>query len=62
MMEINQLLLNSLPKNYKEVKAAIKYVRDSLSLDTVLDVLRSKDFEIKSEKKGGKSFSHKGKN
>lgn len=47
------ILLNSLPENYKEVKTAIKYSMDLLSLSTVLDDLRSKDFEIKSGKKKG---------
>lgn len=53
MSDENQvvILLNSLPESYKEIKAAIKYGRDSLTLDTVLSALRSKELEMKSEKK-----------
>ena len=45
------ILLNSLPESYKELKAAIKYGRDSLTLDDVLGALRSRELEIKIEKK-----------
>ena len=46
------IILNSLPDMYKDLKSAIKYGRDSLSLEDVLGALRSKDLEIKIEKKG----------
>ncbi|XP_060672428.1 G-type lectin S-receptor-like serine/threonine-protein kinase SD3-1 [Ziziphus jujuba] len=46
------ILLNSLPETYREVKNAIKYGRDSLSLETVVSTLRSRDLELKSESKG----------
>ena len=45
------IILNSLPDTYKDLKAAIKYGRESLSLDDVLGALRSRDLEIKFEKK-----------
>ena len=45
------ILLNSLSDSFKEVKATIKYGKDNLSLDDVLGALRSRDLEIKFEKK-----------
>ena len=45
------ILLNSLPESFKDLKSAIKYGRESLSLDDVLGALRSRDLEIKIEKK-----------
>ena len=48
-------MLNSLPESHKDLKAAIKYGRESLSLDDVLGALRSRDFEIKKEKEGSTS-------
>lgn len=41
------ILLNSLPESYSEVKTAIKYGRDSLTLDIVLNALRSRELQIK---------------
>lgn len=41
------ILLNSLPESYHEIKAAIKYGRDSLTLDVVLSALRSRELEMK---------------
>lgn len=35
---------------YKEVKSTIKYGRDNLDMDIVLNALRSKEFEMKLEK------------
>lgn len=35
------ILLNSLPESFKEIKAAIKYGRDALTVDVVLDALRT---------------------
>ncbi|TXG57989.1 hypothetical protein EZV62_015818 [Acer yangbiense] len=45
------ILLNSLPDSYKDVKAAIKYGRTSLSLEECISALKSKDLELKMEKK-----------
>lgn len=45
------ILLNSLLKKYKEIKCAIKYGRDTLSLDVVLNSLRSKELELRTDKK-----------
>lgn len=45
------ILLNSLLEKYKEVKSTINYDRDSLTLDIVLDSLRSKELELRIEKK-----------
>ena len=41
------ILLNSLPKSYKEVKAAIKFGRQSITLDEVISALRSWELEMK---------------
>ena len=46
------IILNSLPNSYKDLKLAIKYGRESLSLDDVLGALRSRDLEMTFEKKG----------
>ena len=51
------ILLNSLPKSHKCLQTIIKYGRESLSLHDVLGALRSRDFEIKKEKKGSNSTS-----
>ena len=45
------IILNSLPDSYKDLKSAIKYGRETLSLDDALEALRSRDLEIKIEKK-----------
>ena len=45
------IILNSLPDTFKDLKATIKYGRESLSLDDVLGALRTSDLEIKFEKK-----------
>ncbi|TXG52803.1 hypothetical protein EZV62_021972 [Acer yangbiense] len=45
------IVLNSLPDSYKDLKAAIKYGRDSLTLEDVLGALRSREMEMRSEKK-----------
>lgn len=55
------ILLNSLPEKYKEVKSAIKYGRDSLALDIVLDSLQSKELEMKTEKKESEALFTKSK-
>ena len=53
IFEENQaiLLLNSLSDSYKDTKAAIKYDRESLTLDDVLGALRPRELEIKTKKK-----------
>ena len=45
------IILNSLPDMFKDLKSAIKYGRDSLSLENVLGALRYKDLEINIEKR-----------
>ncbi|KAL2505571.1 Reverse transcriptase Ty1/copia-type domain-containing protein [Abeliophyllum distichum] len=44
------ILLNAIPEVYMDVKNAIKYGRDTLSQDVVVNSLRSKDMELKTEK------------
>lgn len=39
-----------MPDSYKEVKNAIKYGRDTLTPEIVVDSLRSKEMKIKAEK------------
>lgn len=43
------VLLNSLHDTYREVKSAIKYGRDELTINIVVNAFRSKDGELKSE-------------
>ena len=43
------ILLNSLPDTYREVKTAIKYGRDELSFDTVVNALKIRELELQSE-------------
>ncbi|TXG48538.1 hypothetical protein EZV62_024413 [Acer yangbiense] len=45
------IVFNSLSNSYKDLKAAIKYGRDSLSLEDVLRALRSREMEMRSEKR-----------
>ncbi|OAE23716.1 hypothetical protein AXG93_2253s1270 [Marchantia polymorpha subsp. ruderalis] len=45
------IILNSLPEAYKELKSAIKYKRSSIILDEVISALKSKDLEIRADKK-----------
>lgn len=54
------ILLNSLPESYKEIKATIKYGRDSLTLRLVPDALRSKDMETRTQKKDTKALTVRG--
>ncbi|KAL2512555.1 CCHC-type domain-containing protein [Abeliophyllum distichum] len=44
------ILLNAIPEAYRDVKNAIKYGRDTLTQDIVINSLRSKDMELKIEK------------
>ncbi|TXG53987.1 hypothetical protein EZV62_019243 [Acer yangbiense] len=56
------ILLNSLPESFKDVKAAIKYDRSSLSLEECISALKSKDLELKIERKdGGENLFARGK-
>ncbi|KAL0403855.1 UNVERIFIED_CONTAM: hypothetical protein Sradi_2026300 [Sesamum radiatum] len=41
------VLLNAIPETYSDVKAAIKYGRDNVSLDTVINGLKSKEIDLK---------------
>ena len=41
------VLLNAIPDTYSDVKAAIKYGRDSVNLDTVVNGLKSKEIDLK---------------
>ncbi|TXG66911.1 hypothetical protein EZV62_008186 [Acer yangbiense] len=45
------IVLNSLLDSYNDLKATIKYGRDSLTLEDVLGALRSREMEMRSEKK-----------
>ncbi|TXG70535.1 hypothetical protein EZV62_005470 [Acer yangbiense] len=45
------ILLNSLPESFKDMKAAIKYGRTSLSFEECISALKSKELELKIEKK-----------
>ena len=45
------ILLNSLPSNYNQLCDTIKYGRDTLSLDYVEPTIRSKELELRAEKK-----------
>ena len=49
------ILLNSMPDSYREVKNAIKYGRDTLTPEIVIDSFRSKEMEIKAEKEDKRS-------
>ncbi|KAL2236677.1 UNVERIFIED_CONTAM: Retrovirus-related Pol polyprotein from transposon TNT 1-94 [Sesamum indicum] len=44
------VLLNAIPDTYVDVKAAIKYGRDSVSLDIVVNGLKSKEIDLKTNR------------
>ncbi|KAL2242583.1 UNVERIFIED_CONTAM: Retrovirus-related Pol polyprotein from transposon TNT 1-94 [Sesamum indicum] len=44
------VLLNAIPESYSDVKAAIKYGRDSVNIETVVNGLKSKELDIKTNK------------
>ncbi|KAL2525176.1 CCHC-type domain-containing protein [Abeliophyllum distichum] len=44
------ILLNAIPEAYKDVKSAIKYGRDDLTVDMIINSLRSKSHELKNDK------------
>ncbi|KAL2251628.1 UNVERIFIED_CONTAM: Retrovirus-related Pol polyprotein from transposon TNT 1-94 [Sesamum indicum] len=46
------VLLNAIPESYSNVKAAIKYGRDSVNIETVVNGLKSKELDIKTNKPG----------
>ncbi|KAI5659612.1 hypothetical protein M9H77_28405 [Catharanthus roseus] len=45
------ILLNALPDSFNDVKSAIKYGRDDLSLSDVKNALKSKDLDLQKENK-----------
>ncbi|KAI5658616.1 hypothetical protein M9H77_27409 [Catharanthus roseus] len=45
------ILLNTLPESFNNVKSAIKYGRDGLSLSDVKNALKSKDLDLQKENK-----------
>ncbi|KAI5668948.1 hypothetical protein M9H77_18801 [Catharanthus roseus] len=45
------ILLNALPDSFNDVKSAIKYGRDDLSLYDVKNALKSKDLDLQKENK-----------
>ena len=48
------VLLNAIPDSYSDLKSAIKYGRDTISLDIVVNGLKSKELDLKAHK------NHKG--
>ncbi|KAA0056593.1 Retrovirus-related Pol polyprotein from transposon TNT 1-94 [Cucumis melo var. makuwa] len=62
MLDENEavILFNSLPETYREIKAAIKYGRDSLTMSIVLDALKTRNLEIKKERKDGELLMARG--
>ncbi|KAL2231207.1 UNVERIFIED_CONTAM: hypothetical protein Sindi_1715100, partial [Sesamum indicum] len=44
------VLLNAIPDTYSDVKAAIKYGRDSVNLDIVVNGLKSKEIDLKTNR------------
>ncbi|KAL0409123.1 UNVERIFIED_CONTAM: Retrovirus-related Pol polyprotein from transposon TNT 1-94 [Sesamum radiatum] len=44
------VLLNAIPETYGDVKSTIKYGRDSVNLETVINGLKSKEIDLKSSK------------
>ncbi|XP_057797809.1 receptor-like protein 19 [Salvia miltiorrhiza] len=41
------VLLNAIPESYSDVKSAIKYGRDNVTFDTVVNALKSKELDLK---------------
>lgn len=54
------ILLNVIPNTYKVAKNASKYGRDILTHEIVIDSLRSKEMELKSERKHGQVHTLRG--
>ncbi|KAL2243405.1 UNVERIFIED_CONTAM: Retrovirus-related Pol polyprotein from transposon TNT 1-94 [Sesamum indicum] len=44
------VLLNAIPESYSDVKSAIKYGRDSVNLETVVNGLKSKQMDLRANK------------
>ncbi|KAL2251745.1 UNVERIFIED_CONTAM: Retrovirus-related Pol polyprotein from transposon TNT 1-94 [Sesamum indicum] len=44
------ILLNAIPESYSDVKSAIKYGRDSVNLETVVNGLKSKEMDLRANK------------
>ncbi|KAL2232792.1 UNVERIFIED_CONTAM: Retrovirus-related Pol polyprotein from transposon TNT 1-94 [Sesamum indicum] len=44
------VLLNAIPESYSDVKAAIKYGRDSINIETVVSRFKSKELDLKVNK------------
>ncbi|KAL0454352.1 UNVERIFIED_CONTAM: hypothetical protein Slati_0774400 [Sesamum latifolium] len=44
------VLFNAIPDTYNDVKSAIKYGRDSVNLETVINGLKSKEIDLKTNK------------
>ncbi|KAL2237106.1 UNVERIFIED_CONTAM: Retrovirus-related Pol polyprotein from transposon TNT 1-94 [Sesamum indicum] len=44
------VLLNAIPESYSDVKAAIKYGRDDINIETVISGLKSKELDLKINK------------
>ncbi|KAL8490945.1 hypothetical protein ACS0TY_022814 [Phlomoides rotata] len=49
------VLLNAIPDTYNDVKSAIKYGRDNVTLDIVVNCLKSKEHDLKHNGKGSKN-------
>ncbi|KAL2230503.1 UNVERIFIED_CONTAM: hypothetical protein Sindi_1644700 [Sesamum indicum] len=50
------VLLNAIPDTYSDVKAAIKYGRDSVNLDTVVNGLKSKEIDLKTNRPSSNQY------
>ncbi|KAL2248429.1 UNVERIFIED_CONTAM: Retrovirus-related Pol polyprotein from transposon TNT 1-94 [Sesamum indicum] len=44
------VLLNAIPESYSDVKSAIKYGRDSVNLETIVNGLKSKEMDLRANK------------
>ncbi|KAL2230650.1 UNVERIFIED_CONTAM: hypothetical protein Sindi_1659400, partial [Sesamum indicum] len=44
------VLLNAIPESYSDIKAAIKYGRDSVNIETVVNGSKSKELDLKTNK------------
>ncbi|KAA0043186.1 pentatricopeptide repeat-containing protein [Cucumis melo var. makuwa] len=59
------ILINSIHDTYKEVKTALKYGRETITVNSVITALKSKELELKTENKtsnAAESLFSKGKN
>ena len=53
------VLLNAIPDTYSNVKSAIKYGRDSVNLDTVVNGLKSKEIDLKKNRPSSNQYEVK---